>query len=148
METFFICLYVLWRLFCIFGFSKVIIFNCTLTPQHTARMQLSGTKIISTCGRVFSCLLLTRKTSCHESQCDTEKNMHGLQNPCVMHRLIYTHARTLILYKEPCVPLTVHVLFVPDLLTFRTARVLICFLLDLVKLFRLMWHVTFIKQTY
>ncbi len=88
---------------------------------------VSGTQIISTCGRVFSCLLLTHKTSCHESQCDTEKNIHELQNPCVMHRLIYTHAHTHILYKEPCVPVTVDVLFVPALLTFRTARVLICF---------------------
>lgn len=63
----------------------------------------SGTQIISICGRVFSCLLLQHKTSCRESQCDMEENMDRLQNPCAMHRLIYTHP--LVFYKELCVPL-------------------------------------------
>lgn len=55
---------------------------------------VSGTPIISICGRVFSCLLLIGQISCHKSQCDKEKDIHGLQNPCIMLRLIYTHTCT------------------------------------------------------
>lgn len=36
---FFLCLYMLRRLSCIFGFPEVIISNCMLTPQHSLRMQ-------------------------------------------------------------------------------------------------------------
>lgn len=115
-----------------FDFSKVIIFNCTLTPHHTARMQVSGTRIISTCGRVFSCLLLTRKTSRHESQCDTEKNIHGFQKSSRYARA-HLNTCTHILYKEPCVPLTVHVLFVPS--PFDISQSINVLLLDHVKLF-------------
>lgn len=52
---------------------------------------VSGTQMISTCGPEFSCLPLMRKTSCRESHYDTEKNIHGLQNPCVIHRHTHTH---------------------------------------------------------
>lgn len=92
--------------FLYFWFSEIIISNCMLT-QAFSENAVSGTQIFSTCGRVFSCLLLKSKTSCQESLCDMKKNknLHILQNPCIMHRLIYTHAHThTYTYKEPCVP--------------------------------------------
>lgn len=59
---------------------------------------VSGTQIISICGRVFSCILLMSQTSCHENQCDKAKDIHGLQNPCVMQRLIYTRTHKSLFY--------------------------------------------------
>ena len=79
------------------------------------------------------------QTSCRESQCDTQEKNHELQNPCVMHRLIYTHAHKCLsahihththththTYYIKSLVFHLHILSVPALVTFRTARLLIC----------------------
>lgn len=85
------CLYMLQRLSRVFDPREVIIFSCALTPQHSVRKLYQVHRLfphVAECFRAYC--------SQPESQCGTEKrNAHSSQNPCIMHRLIYSiHTHT------------------------------------------------------
>lgn len=111
-ENFCVWLYMLWRLFGIFGFPEVIIFNCVLTPQHSARMQYQVHKFFP---YVLECFFAYFSWAKHPAV-KANVTRRGISMDCkILLRYAQAHLYTCIhtLYKEPRVAFKCSLCLVP-----------------------------------
>ncbi len=110
-NLFFLPSYALRALLC-FWLPRSNHFQLYVNTTAFCKNAASGTQTFSICGRVFSCLFLKHKTSCRESQCDTEEKFMYCKMLALCTLLIYsyslththTHTHTHTLNKEAFVP--------------------------------------------
>lgn len=146
-ENFFICLYVLWRLFCVFRLLKSNHFQ--LYVNATPYCKNAGIRYTNYFHMWSSVFLLTShaqnippwKPMWHGEEYTWISKILALRTGSFKHMHAHTYYIKRLVFHLQCMFSLSH-----PLLT--SARVLTCFFSTMWNFFRLMWHVTFIKQTY